>query len=94
VEHHCILRNVEFKLDFIKLTSKYEYAKTFFSPKFKVEKSAYCCRCGREVRYIIDYYDGGDVNPNDHKFAIMDVRPGKLSNQIILQKHLHKQTNK
>jgi len=33
-------------------------------------------RCGTEVRYIIDYYDGGDVNPNDHKFAIMDVRPG------------------
>jgi cytochrome c heme-lyase len=32
-------------------------------------------RCGRDVRYIIDYYDGGDVNPNDHKFAIMDVRP-------------------
>lgn len=32
-------------------------------------------RCGKEVRYIIDYYDGGDVNPNDHKFAIMDVRP-------------------
>jgi cytochrome c heme-lyase len=33
-------------------------------------------RCGTEVRYIIDYYDGGDVNPKDHKFAIMDVRPG------------------
>ncbi len=32
-------------------------------------------RCGREVRYVIDYYDGGDVNPNDHKFAILDVRP-------------------
>merc|ERR1711972_1308682 len=32
-------------------------------------------RCGKEVRYIIDYYDGGDVNPSDHKFAILDVRP-------------------
>ena len=32
-------------------------------------------RCGKEVRYVIDYYDGGDVNPNDHKFAILDVRP-------------------
>ncbi len=32
-------------------------------------------RCGREVRYVIDYYDGGDVNPNDHQFAILDVRP-------------------
>ena len=32
-------------------------------------------RCGKDVRYIIDYYDGGDVNPNDYKFAILDVRP-------------------
>lgn len=32
-------------------------------------------RCGQEVRYIIDYYDGGDVSPTDHKFAILDVRP-------------------
>lgn len=32
-------------------------------------------RNGEEVRYVIDYYDGGDVNPNDHKFAILDVRP-------------------
>jgi len=32
-------------------------------------------RCGRDVRYVIDYYDGGDVNPSDHKFAILDVRP-------------------
>lgn len=32
-------------------------------------------RCGKEVRYVIDYYDGGDVNPHDHKFAILDVRP-------------------
>ena len=32
-------------------------------------------RCGTDVRYVIDYYDGGDVNPNDHKFAILDVRP-------------------
>ena len=39
----------------------------------------YSFRCGTNVRYIIDYYDGGDVNPNDHKFAIMDVRPGYLS---------------
>lgn len=29
----------------------------------------------REVRYVIDYYDGGDVNPQDHKFAVLDVRP-------------------
>lgn len=32
-------------------------------------------RCGREVRYIIDYYDGGEVDPDTSKFAILDVRP-------------------
>lgn len=32
-------------------------------------------RCGTDVRYVIDYYDGGDINPGDHKFAILDVRP-------------------
>nr|XP_003477652.1 cytochrome c-type heme lyase-like [Cavia porcellus] len=31
-------------------------------------------RCGTEVRYVIDYYDGGDVNEN-YQFAILDVRP-------------------
>lgn len=32
-------------------------------------------RCGRDVRYVIDYYDGGSVDPNTHKFALLDVRP-------------------
>ncbi|XP_016041210.1 holocytochrome c-type synthase isoform X3 [Erinaceus europaeus] len=31
-------------------------------------------RCGTEVRYVIDYYDGGDVN-KDYQFTILDVRP-------------------
>lgn len=31
-------------------------------------------RCGRDVRYIIDYYDSGEVD-SDFKFAILDVRP-------------------
>ncbi|OXU30244.1 cytochrome c-type heme lyase [Nasonia vitripennis] len=31
-------------------------------------------RCGKNVRYVIDYYDGGDVDEN-HKFALLDVRP-------------------
>ena len=31
-------------------------------------------RCGKEVRYVIDYYDG-DLNPGKHKFAKLDVRP-------------------
>lgn len=32
-------------------------------------------RCGKEVRYIIDYYDGGAVNPGSYQFALLDVRP-------------------
>ncbi|GFY15412.1 cytochrome c-type heme lyase [Trichonephila clavipes] len=32
-------------------------------------------RCGKQVRYIIDYYDGGEVNVQSGKFAILDVRP-------------------
>jgi len=31
-------------------------------------------RDGKEVRYIIDYYDGGQVKHN-HEFALLDVRP-------------------
>lgn len=31
-------------------------------------------RCGKDVRYVIDYYDGGMVD-KDYKFAILDVRP-------------------
>lgn len=31
-------------------------------------------RCGTEVRYIIDYYDGGEVN-QEYQFTILDVRP-------------------
>lgn len=32
-------------------------------------------RCGKEVRYIIDYYDGGQVDPQSYQFTILDVRP-------------------
>lgn len=31
-------------------------------------------RCGKDVRYIIDYYDGGAVDAN-HRFTVLDVRP-------------------
>lgn len=31
-------------------------------------------RCGKDVRYVIDYYDGGLVD-KDYKFALVDVRP-------------------
>lgn len=32
-------------------------------------------RNGKEVRYIIDYYDGGSVDKNTYQFTILDVRP-------------------
>ncbi|XP_071494998.1 holocytochrome c-type synthase-like [Diadema antillarum] len=32
-------------------------------------------RCGKKVRYVIDYYDGGPVNRKTYEFAILDVRP-------------------
>lgn len=32
-------------------------------------------RNGKEVRYIIDYYDGGPVNPKNYEFSNLDVRP-------------------
>lgn len=39
-------------------------------------------RCGKEVRYIIDYYDGGAVDET-FKFAILDVRPAMDSLENI-----------
>ncbi|EDV94405.1 holocytochrome c-type synthase [Drosophila grimshawi] len=31
-------------------------------------------RCGKDVRYVIDYYDGGVID-KDYRFALLDVRP-------------------
>lgn len=31
-------------------------------------------RCGTEVRYVIDYYDG-DIDRDTYRFSILDVRP-------------------
>ncbi|KAG5671981.1 hypothetical protein PVAND_002145 [Polypedilum vanderplanki] len=39
-------------------------------------------RCGKEVRYVIDYYDGGMVDEK-YKFAILDVRPAMDSFENI-----------
>ena len=51
----------------------------FFSPYFSYElpfdrHDWIVERDGKEVRYIIDYYDGGKVKHN-HEFALLDVRP-------------------
>lgn len=39
-------------------------------------------RCGKEVRYIIDYYDG-DLQTETGKFALLDVRPAMDSIENI-----------
>lgn len=39
-------------------------------------------RNGKEVRYIIDYYDGGAVDAK-YQFAIIDVRPAMDSFENI-----------
>lgn len=39
-------------------------------------------RCGKDVRYIIDYYDGGKVHANG-EFTILDVRPALDSFQAV-----------
>lgn len=31
-------------------------------------------RCGKEVRYVIDYYDG-EIDKDSYQFSILDVRP-------------------
>ena len=32
-------------------------------------------RCGKEVRYVIDYYDSGIVDKETYQFSALDVRP-------------------
>lgn len=32
-------------------------------------------RCGKEVRYVIDYYDGGTIDKDNYTFTLYDVRP-------------------
>ncbi|GAB6022174.1 hypothetical protein CHUAL_006311 [Chamberlinius hualienensis] len=32
-------------------------------------------RCGKQVRYVIDYYDGGNLDKKTGDFALVDVRP-------------------
>ncbi|XP_078741657.1 holocytochrome c-type synthase [Lampetra fluviatilis] len=38
-------------------------------------------RCGREVRYVIDYYDVGAVDSGSVRFSTLDVRPALDSMQ-------------
>lgn len=44
-------------------------------------------RCGQEVRYIIDYYDIGDVEAYKRgEFVFLDVRPAMDSFQAVLDR--------
>nr|CAD7568584.1 unnamed protein product [Timema californicum] len=44
---------------------------TEYSPRARIR---HWMGCGKEVRYIIDYYDG-PIHPGSYSFAILDVRP-------------------
>ncbi|KER21833.1 hypothetical protein T265_09929 [Opisthorchis viverrini] len=39
-------------------------------------------RCGRDVRYVIDYYDGGPVDEHG-RFTLLDVRPALDSVEAV-----------
>jgi len=39
-------------------------------------------RCGKEIRYVIDYYDG-EFQPGSHEFANLDVRPALDSTDAV-----------
>ncbi|KOX78948.1 Cytochrome c-type heme lyase [Melipona quadrifasciata] len=39
-------------------------------------------RCGKDVRYVIDYYDGGAIDKN-YTFTLLDVRPAMDSLENI-----------
>ncbi|UYV65254.1 HCCS [Cordylochernes scorpioides] len=43
-------------------------------------------RCGKKVRYILDYYDGGPVDSTTNRFTVIDVRPAPTSLGNILDR--------
>ena len=65
---------------------------TFFSPFSRYElpfdrHDWIIDRCGREVRYIIDYYDIGDEEAyKKGEFVLLDVRPAMDSFQAVLDR--------
>ena len=58
---------------------------TFFNPRYELPFDRHdwvVDRNGKEVRYVIDYYDGGKVN-KDYEFALLDVRPALDSFEAV-----------
>lgn len=43
-------------------------------------------RCGKEVHYIIDYYDIGDVDKKTYEFTALDVRPAFDSFSAVMDR--------
>jgi len=68
---HCQLNNFDdFMADILELVCcVFRYGLPFDRHDWMVD------RCGKCVRYVIDYYDGGAVDPKSHQFALLDVRP-------------------
>ncbi|KAK6737464.1 hypothetical protein RB195_019895 [Necator americanus] len=66
-----------FKGDAKKITPRARFRNIFLGYDLPFDRHDWVVdRCGlKEVQYVIDYYDGGSVDPRSKLFTILDVRP-------------------
>ncbi|VDM54813.1 unnamed protein product [Angiostrongylus costaricensis] len=66
-----------FKGDAKKITPRARFRNLFLGYDLPFDRHDWIVdRCGvKEVQYVIDYYDGGAVDPQSKLFTILDVRP-------------------
>nr|CDJ85193.1 Cytochrome c c1 haem-lyase domain containing protein [Haemonchus contortus] len=66
-----------FKGDAKKISPRARFRKLFLGYNLPFDRHDWIVdRCGvKEVQYVIDYYDGGSVDPRSKLFTILDVRP-------------------
>ncbi|CAJ0607127.1 unnamed protein product [Cylicocyclus nassatus] len=66
-----------FKGDAKKISPRARFRNIFLGYELPFDRHDWVVdRCGiKEVQYVIDYYDGGSVDPRSKLFTILDVRP-------------------
>ncbi|EYC01423.1 hypothetical protein Y032_0107g3792 [Ancylostoma ceylanicum] len=66
-----------FKGDAKKITPRARFRNLFLGYDLPFDRHDWVVdRCGvKEIQYVIDYYDGGSVDPRSKLFTILDVRP-------------------
>ncbi|KJH49711.1 cytochrome oxidase assembly protein [Dictyocaulus viviparus] len=66
-----------FKGDATKISPRARFRNLFLGYDLPFDRHDWVVdRCGiKEVQYVIDYYDGGNVDPRSKLFTILDVRP-------------------